>query len=422
MKAVILAAGKGTRLMPLTANKPKPLLLVGGRPLLEWMLMRVRETGIKDVLIVTNYLENQIVEKFGNGRGFGLNISYLKQENMLGTANAFGVARTWVGEDDFVGLYGDHFLSEGILKYLIKSHKKGQATVSVLEVKDPSQFGVISFDGDIIKKIIEKPKKGSQPSNYANVGVYVFPSIIFDYIDKTEKSPRGEYEITDTMQLMIDEGMLFKKHDIQPKDWLDIGLPWTLLEANKRSMDNLMTKIEGHVENGVSLNGPVWIKKDAVVRRGTYIEGPVIIGEKCDIGPNCYLRPGTCLGDEVRIGNACEVKNSIIMNKTHAAHLSYMGDSIIGSQCNIGAGTIIANLRFDNKNIKVTIKGERINSGRRKLGAIIGDKVQTGISVSIHPGVIIGNETWIAPGVTLQKDVPDKVIVSQLSETKSYPR
>jgi bifunctional UDP-N-acetylglucosamine pyrophosphorylase/glucosamine-1-phosphate N-acetyltransferase len=422
VKAVILAAGKGTRLMPLTANKPKPLLIVGGRPLLEWMLVRVRETGIKDVLIVTNYLENQIIEKFGNGRDYGLNISYLKQENMLGTANAFGVARTWVGEDDFVGLYGDHFLSEGILKYLIKAHKKGQATVSVLKVKDPSQFGVISFDGDIIKEIVEKPKKGSEPSKYANVGVYIFPSIIFDYIDKTEKSPRGEYEITDTMQLMINDGMFLKKHDIQTKDWLDIGLPWTLLEANKRSMDNLMTKIEGYVEDGVTLNGPVWIKKDAVVRRGTYIEGPVIIGEKCDIGPNCYLRPGTCLGDEVRIGNACEVKNSIIMNKTHAAHLSYMGDSIIGSQCNIGAGTIIANLRFNNEKIKVTIKGERLNSGRRKLGAIIGDKVQTGINVSIHPGVIIGNETWIAPGVTLQKDVPSKVIVSLRSQTASWPR
>jgi bifunctional UDP-N-acetylglucosamine pyrophosphorylase/glucosamine-1-phosphate N-acetyltransferase len=422
VKAIILAAGRGTRLMPLTSYKPKPLLIVGGRPLLEWMLLRVRETGIKDVLIVTNYLENQIIEKFGDGKDFGLNISYLKQENMLGTANAFGVARKWVGEDDFVGLYGDHFLSVEILKYLIKSHKKGQVTVSVLEVEDPSQFGVISFDGDIIKEIVEKPKKGSEPSTFANVGVYIFPSIIFDYIDKTEKSLRGEYEITDTMQLMINDGVLLKKHDIQTKDWLDIGLPWTLLEANKRSMDDLMTKIEGKVEDGVTLNGSVWIKKDAIVRRGTYIEGPVVIGEKCDVGPNCYLRPGTCLGDEVRIGNACEVKNSIIMNKTHAAHLSYIGDSIIGSQCNIGAGTIIANLRFDNKNIKVTIKGERLNSGRRKLGAIIGDKVQTGINVSIHPGVIVGNETWIAPGVTLQKDVPDKVIVSLNSERTCNPR
>ena len=141
MKAVILAAGKGTRLLPLTEYKPKPLLLVGGRPLLEWMLMRIKEVGVREILIVTNYLENQIIDKFGNGHAYDLNISYVRQKKMQGTADAFNKARDWIGNDEFMGLYGDHYIAEGTLKRLLKTHKKGESTVSAIEVSDVSQYG-----------------------------------------------------------------------------------------------------------------------------------------------------------------------------------------------------------------------------------------------------------------------------------------
>jgi bifunctional UDP-N-acetylglucosamine pyrophosphorylase/glucosamine-1-phosphate N-acetyltransferase len=422
LKAVILAAGKGTRLIPLTANRPKPLLLVGGLPLLDWMLIRVKEAGIKDVLIIANYLEYQIIERYGTGSEYGLNLSYSRQEEIIGTANAFSVAKEWVGKSDFIGLYSDHFISEGALKRLVKAHRKTEVTVSCLQVEDPNQFGVFELDGDLIKKVVEKPPKGSESNKYINVGIYVFPSRIFEFIKKTPKSIRGEYEITDTMQLMIDDGITLRKHEIQSKDWLDVGLPWMLMEANRRAMNNLLTRIEGEIEERVTINGPVWIKRGAKVRSGVYIEGPVIIGEDCVVGPNCFLRAGTCLGDGVHIGNACEVKNSVIMEGSNIAHMSYVGDSIIGSNCNLGAGTIIANLRFDKKNIKVNIKGERIDSGLRKLGAIIGDNVETGINVSIHPGVVIGNDVWIAPGVTIRRDAPNNVFISLKSESIIWPR
>lgn len=422
MKAVILAAGRGTRLLPLTKYKPKSLLLVGGRPLLEWMLIRIKEVGVRDILIVTNYLENQIIDKFGNGRAYDLNIAYIRQESMQGTADAFNKAREWVGNDEFMGLYGDHYLTEGTLKRLLQTHKDGESTVSAIKVNDPSQYGAFKLEGNLIKQVVEKPPKGTAPSNFVNVGMYVFTPEIFEYIQKTTMSPRGEYEITDTLQLMIEKGRKLSKHDVKDIEWLDIGLPWMLIEGNIRAMKEVMTKIEGTIEEGVTLKGPLWVKKGAMIRSGTYIEGPVIIGEDTDVGPNCYLRAGTCLGNRVRIGNGCEIKNSIIMDDTHAAHLSYIGDSIIGTNCNIGAGTLTANLRFDKKNIKVTIKGERLNSERRKLGAIIGNNVETGINVSIHPGIIVGNDSWIAPGVTVQRDVPDKVIVSLRSEITSWPR
>ena len=422
MKAVILVAGKGTRLQPLTDNTPKPMLNVAGRPLLEWMITRVKEAGISEILLVTNYLEDQIKEYFKDGSAQGVKLSYKTQEKTLGTANAFYQAKDFVGDSDFMALYGDHYIAEDVLKKLREHHKSGEATVSALLVDDPSQYGAFALEGDYIKEVVEKPPKGKEPSKYANVGVYIFPSKVFDYIQKTPLSPRGEFEITDTMQLMIDANIPHRKHDVETMDWLDIGLPWTLLEANKRAMKNVDFKIEGTVENGAHLHGTVWVKKGARVRSGTYIEGPAVIGEDSDVGPNCYIRAYTCLGKRVRVGNACEVKNSIIGDDSHAAHLSYVGDSLIGMNCNLGAGTITANLRFDKTPIEVTIKGERINSGLKKLGTMMGDNVQTGINVNIHPGVIIGSDTWIAPGITVQRDVKGGVIRYFFSQVQEKPR
>ena len=410
MKAVILAAGKGTRLRPLTDNTPKPMLPVAGKPLLEWMIERVREAEIGEVLIVTNYLEDQIKDFFKDGKGFGVNISYRTQQEALGTANAIYEAMEWVGENSFLSLYGDHYLEEGTLAKLIKAHKEKEATVASIRVDDPSQYGAFGIDGEKITRVVEKPSKGKAPSNYANVGIYVFPPEVFWHIEETPKSPRGEYEITDTMQRMIDAGLTLRKYELEKNDWLDIGLPWNLLEANEWAMKNLEKKIEGEVEKGVQINGPIWLKKDAILRSGTYVEGPAVIGEGSDIGPNCHIRACTNLGKNVRIGNACEVKNSIIMDNTHAAHLSYIGDSIVGKNCNLGAGTITANLRFDKTPIELNIKGKRMSSGRKKLGLIMGDGSQTGVNVSFHPGVIVGSGAWIAPGLTIQRDVDPNII------------
>jgi bifunctional UDP-N-acetylglucosamine pyrophosphorylase/glucosamine-1-phosphate N-acetyltransferase len=418
MKAVILAAGKGTRLKPLTDYTPKPMLNIAGKLLLEWLIERVREVGIYDVLLVTNYFENQIKDHFKDGTKYGVKISYSTQKETLGTANAFLQAKDFVDESQFVALYGDQYLAKGVLKQIIDEHREGEVTVTALLVDDPSQYGAFDFEGDYIKKIVEKPPKGKEPSKYANVGLYIFPPGIFSYIEKTQKSIRGEYEITDTMQLMIEEKILHRKHEIGKEDWLDIGLPWNILEANRMAMNEIDYKIDGIVEKGVRIHGQIWLKKGARIRSGAYIEGPVVIGEGSDVGPNCYIRPLTCLGKNVRIGNACEIKNSVINNGTHAAHLCYIGDSLIGKNCNIGAGTITANLRFDETPIEVTINSERLSSGRRKLGVIMGDNVQTGINVSIHPGVVIGSDSWIAPGLTIQKDVKPRVIKYFFSDIK----
>ena len=155
----------------------------------------------------------------------------------------------------------------------------------------------------------------------------------------------------------------------------------------------------------------MWIGKGTRVRSGAYIVGPVRIGADCDIGPNCFIRPYTTIGNKCHVGNATEIKNSILFSHTNAAHLSYVGDSVIGEQCNLGAGTLVANLRHKKDPVKMEIKGKVISSNRRKLGVVIGDYTKTGINVSIYEGRKIGDHCGIGPGVILDKNVDSHTMV-----------
>lgn len=412
MKAVVLAAGRGVRLKPFTLTRPKHLLPVGGAPLLEWMLRRLRDAGVDEVLVVTHYMEEAIKDRFGDGSELGLKISYARQEEMLGTADAFAVAERFVDGEGFIGVYGDLYLSLEAIKAVVDAHEKGETMLTVVPFDKAHLYGVVELKDDMVIRIVEKPPAGTMSSNLANAGIYYFTPEIFKWIRETKPSERQEYEITDSLRMMIESGSSVRAVTISQGDWLDVGLPWNLLDVNERALTLIEPAVEGEVEEGARVSGDVRICKGARIRTGTYIEGPAIIGEDSDIGPNCYIRPSTSIGSGVRIGNACEVKNSIVMDGTHIAHLSYVGDSIIGENCNLGAGTITANIRFDERHISVNIKGERIDSGRRKLGALIGDEVQTGINVSLMPGVKIGPGAWIAPGMTLYDDVSADTFIS----------
>jgi bifunctional UDP-N-acetylglucosamine pyrophosphorylase/glucosamine-1-phosphate N-acetyltransferase len=413
MKAVVMVAGRGVRLQPFTLTRPKHMIPVGGVPLLDWTLKRLREAGIDEVLLVTHHMREQIQEFFGDGSDRGMKIEYVDQGRIGGTADAFRVAEPYVDGEAFLGMNGDLFLSPGTIEALLAAHGEGETTLAVLPVDNPADYGVVELDGDTVVRIVEKPKPETEPSRLTNAGVYVFEPEIFRWIGKTKLSPRGEYEITESLRLMIEDGNALVKAVTWPSDsWIDIGLPWHLLDANERALMSVEPTVEGEVERGAVLQGKVLVKRGGRVRSGAYIEGPVVIGEDSDVGPNCHVRPHTSIGAGVRIGNACEVKNSIVMDGTHIAHLSYVGDSIVGEGCNLGAGTITANIRFDKKPIRVNIEGRRVDSERRKLGAFIGDNVQTGVNVSLMPGVKVGPNAWIAPGLTVYDDVPADVFLT----------
>jgi bifunctional UDP-N-acetylglucosamine pyrophosphorylase/glucosamine-1-phosphate N-acetyltransferase len=319
----------------------------------------------------------------------------VRQEEQLGTANAIGCAKGFV-EGHFIVLNGDMLVSTEHIAHLVS--RTEDAIISVKKVENPSQFGVIETDGDKVTRIIEKPK--NPPTNLANAGIYLFHEAIFDYIAKTGKSSRGEYEITDSLQMMIDDG-LNVGYELLETEWIDIGRPWDILDANKVLLENVDNSCEGTVEPYATLHGNVNVGKNTIIRNGAYIMGPVIIGDDCDIGPNCFIRPSTAIGNDVRIGNAVEIKNTVIMDGTNIGHLSYVGDSVIGTNCNFGAGTKVANLRHDNKNVKSVVKGEVVDTGRRKLGVIMGDDVHTGINTSINIGTVMEAGSSTMPGEVL---------------------
>lgn len=381
MQAIVLAAGEGSRMRPLTLSRPKVMVPIGGRPFLDHVVDRAMEAGVIRFVFVVGYRSEVIIDHFGDGNEFGADIEYVVQSEQLGTGHALMMAED-MATDRFLVLNGDVLADLPSLKRFLEI--KGDA-VAAKRVADPSRYGVFEVDGDRLRSVVEKSR--SPPSDLANAGIYLFRKTIFEALRGVNKSVRGEVELTDGINVLVSRGEEVRVVEIE--DWIEVGRPWDVLEANKILLSEIDRRIEGNVEPGATLSGNVIIGEGSRVRSGSYIVGPVVIGKDCDIGPNCFIRAHTCIGDRVRIGNAVEIKNSAIMDNTNVAHLSYVGDSVIGSKCNFGAGTIVANLRHDDANIKSFIKGEKVDSGRRKLGAIVGDDVKTGINSSVYPGTVI---------------------------------
>ncbi|MBI4267080.1 MAG: NTP transferase domain-containing protein [Chloroflexi bacterium] len=386
MKAVILAAGEGSRMRPLTYTRPKVMLPIANKPILEHLLIEAIQAGIGEFIFIVGYRDEQVRAYFSSGERWGVKIVYRKQAKQLGTADAVRMVEG-LTDGNFLVLNGDIIADRKDIKRLAG---KRANTVSVIEVKDTAGLGTVELREGKVIRIHEKSQK--PPTNLANAGLYLFTPEIFGAIAETPKSPRGEYEITDSLQLLMGKGHPLLSHKIS--SWLDFSYPWDLISANEELLAGIEAENLGEVEENVVIRGKLRVGKNTRLRSGTYITGPVIIGENCQIGPNCYIRPHTSIGDNCHIGGAVEVKNSIIMRGSKIPHLNYVGDSIIGEECNLGAGTKIANLRLDEAEISVA----GINTGRRKLGTIMGDSVKTGINASINVGSTIGNNTFIGPG------------------------
>lgn len=400
MECVVLAAGEGKRMRPLTTKRPKVMLPLVNRPMIEHLVISAREAGIKDFVFVVGYHEQEIRKHFMDGSPLGVNIRYVTQRHQRGTADALAAAENLIS-GRFLMLNGDMILKSDDIRDICAC---AAPCMGVTPSTHPQDFGVVTVDGSVVTGLVEKSE--TPPGNLINAGVYLFDPEIFEKLSLLELSERGELELTDALSDYINSRSL---NAFSLSSWMDVGEPWDILDANESMLSDLEPDIKGDIEDFVTITGPVALGEGSVIRAGTCIEGPCIIGRGCKIGPHAYIRGSTAIGDNCHIGHCTEIKNSVIFPGTKIPHFNYIGDSVIGSGCNFGAGTKIANLRHDHGHVKVSGR----DTGRKKFGAVVGDLVQFGINCSINVGSVIGSSVKVAPGSSVEGHISGDTVIGR---------
>jgi len=329
MKGLILSGGKGTRLRPITHTGAKQLIPVANRPILFYAIDALAQAGVHEVGIIIGETGDEVREAVGDGSRFGVTVTYIEQEAPLGLAHAVSIGRDFLGDESFVVFLGDNLIADGIVPLVEEFNQSSpDAMILLASVPEPQRFGVAELSGGRIVRLVEKPPV--PPSDLALVGVYLFAPCIFDAIDRIEPSARGELEITDAIQRLIDDGSNVVPHIISGW-WKDTGHLEDLLEANRMLLDNVKSRTDGKVGEDVKLDGKVVIEEGADLRN-CVVRGPAIIGKRTTVD-NAYIGPFTSIYHDCVIRNA-EVENSIILERTRIHDVTGKIDgSLIGKEC-----------------------------------------------------------------------------------------
>ena len=354
MKGLILSGGKGTRLYPITYTSAKQLVPVANKPVLFRVIEAIRDAGIDDIGIVVGDTAGEIKEAVGAGRRWGIRITYIQQEAPLGLAHAVKVSKEYLGDDKFVMFLGDNVI-EGGISGLIREFETSDYNCQIVltPVEQPSRYGVAELDPDTrrIIRLVEKPR--NPPSNLILVGIYMFDHHVWEAVEAIKPSWRGELEITDAIQYLVDKG-----YDVHPYIhrgwWIDTGEPGEMLEANDLVLDEVEHQIEGYVDRDSQVNGKVTIEKGAEVINSR-VRGPVIIGEDTRI-VNSYVGPFTSIYHHVLIENS-EIEHSIVLENSQIVDIPYrIEDSLIGRHA------VITRSPIKPKALKMTL-GDHSNIG-----------------------------------------------------------
>ncbi|MFH1540648.1 MAG: glucose-1-phosphate thymidylyltransferase [Elusimicrobiota bacterium] len=329
MKALVLSGGKGTRLRPITHTSAKQLVPIANKPILFYGLEAIADSGIKDVGIVVGDTKNEIMAAVGDGKKFGIKVTYIPQDAPLGLAHAVKISQSFLKDDEFVMYLGDNLIRDGIKSFVDQfREKKPNSQILLAKVSNPQQFGVAELKNGKIIKLIEKPKQPK--SDLALVGVYMFDKNIFEAVNKIKPSQRGELEITDAIQYLVNKKFNVVPHIINGW-WKDTGKLEDMLEANRIILDTLKRVDLGIVENS-KIEGKVVIQKNAEIKNST-IRGPVIIGENCKIH-NSYIGPFTSIYFNTVIENS-EIEHSIILENSKVKDVKRIEDSLIGQNVEV---------------------------------------------------------------------------------------
>lgn len=399
MKAVILAAGEGSRLKPFTATRPKVMIPVGNKPILEYVVNALQDSGVIDIIMVVGYKREKIMDYFGDGHKWGVNITYVEQFQQLGTAHAIRQASHLI-KDHFLVINGDTVIDASAIKEIMK-YQVGDATMLTVSVDKAQAYGVVQTQNNLVKGIEEKPIY-KEAGNIVNAGVYCFSPKVFDFLEYLDLSERGEYEITDAIKKMIENNYSVRAvHTTAP--WMDAVYLWNLIDLNAATLARRKPENHGTVEEGVRIVGSVSIGENTVIRSGSYIVGPVSIGDNCDIGPNTVVLPSTSIGSNCTISPFVRISNSIIMSNVRVSSFSNISTSIVGEGATLGSSFIA-----ESETTRVEVENSLMGA---TIGAIVGDNTDIGGRVLIKPGKIVGVRCKIGSGAMIGTSVADNTKV-----------
>lgn len=326
MKALITAGGHGTRLRPITHTKNKHLIPIANKPMLSYALEYVRDAGIREVGIVVNVADTEVEKVFGNGADFDLNISYIPQKAPLGLAHVIKIAESFIGDEKFIFYLGDNILVGGIKKFIDKFEKDGSNCHLILSrVPDPQRFGVPEIVNGRIVGVEEKPQ--NPKSQFAVTGIYIYDNSIFEAVNNIQPSIRGELEISDAHQYLLEKRYQISFSEITGW-WKDTGKVIDLLEANRLILENLKATVSGDVDDQSTVTGNVTIGKGSTITNSV-LRGPIIVGKNVKIC-DAYIGPNTSIADGCRI-IASEVEYSILMDNSKIVDVHVrMESSLLG--------------------------------------------------------------------------------------------
>jgi len=338
MKGLILSGGKGTRLYPITYTRAKQLVPVANKPVLFRVIEAIRDAGITEIGIVVGDTAKEIRETVGPGKRWGVKITYIPQKEPLGLAHAVKISRDYLGDDRFVMFLGDNVIQGGI-SGLISEFETSQYNCQIVltAVDNPSSYGVAALDPETrrIIRLVEKPR--NPPSNLALVGIYMFDEHVWEAVAAIKPSWRGELEITDAIQYLVDKGYVVHPY-VHEGWWIDTGEPGEMLEANDMVLDEVTPSIEGYVDRESQISGKVTIEKGAEIINSR-IRGPAIIGEDTRI-VNSYIGPFTSIYHHVVIENS-EIEHSMVLENSKILDIPYrIEDSLIGRDSEISRSPI----------------------------------------------------------------------------------
>ncbi len=384
-QAVILAAGEGQRLRPFTVTKPKVMLSIADKPILQYVVEALVQNGIRDIVLVVGYQKEQIFDHFGAGEQFGADIVYITQKKQLGTAHALAQVKDAV-DDEFLVLPGDNLIEADTIARFVTAKPNA---ILVKKMNNGARYGVVTTEGNVVKDIAEKP--GEAKSNLINTGIYAFTREIFGFIN-------ARLDIPEVLNGMLTEGQTITVQEAEGT-WLDVAYPWDILSFNSTLLQRIPANLGGTIEAGAWVKGAVSIAKNTLIRSNSYIVGPVVIGENCDIGPNVCILPATSIGNNVVIAPFSEIENSVIGNDVNIGPDAIIQDSVIDDGCVIGGHFTACSSETE----------MRINGEYRmvNIGAMLGTACKLGSNVVAQPGVIIGNYSRIQPLKLVSGKLPD---------------